>query len=114
MASDFDAALEEWLQRNPFDEDDEQQRAYEDNLIDSTRKWLARRIKETLRRDRTLVIPFADWNEHLREDSGGAINATALHLSPLFFRMKASLIATGTIKDMTYDDAKDYSLTVVY
>ncbi len=109
---DHDEAPDEWHQDlyndpswgAPRQMDDEEmrdhypQQAYDDGLIESTRKWIAKRSKETAQRNRTFVISGEDWNEHLREDSGGGSNAPAL-----CYRMKESLIATGPILDMLYN-----------
>jgi hypothetical protein len=107
------------LQYSSFAEEDDirqeelQQEMHENELIECTREWFKDLIALNEQDHGTLVIEGEDWNMHLRENSGGAVGAHHLTNSFLWFRMSDSIVQSGTIKEMLYNE-KDYDLKVTW
>jgi hypothetical protein len=92
--------------------DDDEQERLENNLITSTGEWIARLIGlHPGEPHGKLVIDGDDWNEHLREDTGGGLTARELAWSSLWSRMKDRLKAEYSVRAMSMD-LDDYSVSV--
>jgi len=79
------------------------QNQYEQDFIISTESWLSERIENQREPHGVMVIDGDSWNEHVREDTGGALNARDLWRDTLWDDMVEYLVATHTLETIIFD-----------